>query len=156
MNLLDTANTSEIQPLPSTDAETAPSKRMQWFLRWLPFGATSLQVVPCAFLLGLSGYRTVIGGLAVFSAAIAGPFELFHQNKVRIPFFVIAGGLSLLNLYLYAYAKRRRELPASQWRRQPLSTSERRIQKVQLYTSILTLVMIAGDIISHKMHGFGF
>jgi len=155
MNSSNPSSEPVIEPESLTNTQ-APNKTRQWMLRWVPLGATAAQVIPCAFLLGLSGYRTVIGGLAVFSAAIAGPFELFHQNKVRIPFFLIAGGLSLLNLYMYAYAKRRREMPASQWRRQPLSTGERRIQKVQLVTSVLTLVMIAGDIISHKMHGLGF
>jgi hypothetical protein len=146
----------ESQPIPISEPEDSRSRKAQWLLRWCPLGATTAQVVPCIFLLTLSGYRTVIGGLAVFSASIAGPFELFHQNAVRIPFFLIAGGLSLLNLYMYFYAKRRREMSSARWRRQPLSTRERRTQMVQLSSSLLTLGMIAADIVSHRLHGLGF
>ena len=134
-------------PNPSMTSKT------QWLLRWCPLGATAAQVVPCAFLLTLSGYRLAIGGLAVFSASIAGPFEVFHRNAVRIPFFLIAGGLSLLNLYMYFYAKRRREMASARWRMQPLSAGERRTQKIQLFSSLLTLAMIGGDILSHWAHG---
>ncbi len=147
---------SESQPLPLSAPENSRSRKGQWLLRWCPLGATTAQVVPCIFLLTLSGYRTVIGGLAVFSASIAGPFELFHQNAVRIPFFLIAGGLSLLNLYMYYYAKRRREMSSARWRRQPLSARERRTQIVQLSSSLLTLGMIAADIVAHRLHGLAF
>lgn len=127
-----------------------------WAMRWLPLAATSLQVVPCFFFLSLSGLRTAFGAVALFSAAIAGPFEFFHQDKLRVPFFLIAGGLSLLNLYLYTHAKRLRARPASQWRMQPLSSKERSVQRIQLVSSLLTLAMIAGDVLNHKLHGLGF
>jgi hypothetical protein len=142
----------------ATDAAVSiPASRSGlWSLRWLPLAATSAQVIPCFFFLSLSGLRVAFGTIAVFSAAIAGPFEFFHQNKLRVPFFVIAGGLSLLNLYLYAHAKRLRPRPAAQWRIQPLSAREHRIQRIQLVTSLLTLAMIAGDVLNHKLHGLGF
>lgn len=137
---------------------TAPDSftGMQRFLRWFLPAATALQVVPCFFLLTLSGYRIVIGSVALFAAAIAGPFELFHQNAVRVPFFLIAGGLSLFNLYLYFYAKKRRDMPSAAWRKQPLSAGEQRVQKIQLGSSILTLLMIFGDMLFHHLHGFGW
>ena len=139
-----------------TQIEAPANRQMPWLLRWLPVAATSLQVVPCFFFLSLSGLRTAFGAVALLSAAIAGPFEFFHQNKLRVPFFLIASGLSLLNLYLYTHAKRLRARPSSQWRMQPLSAKERRVQRIQLISSLLTLAMIAGDILNHKLHGFGF
>jgi hypothetical protein len=146
---------SESQPIPLSAPEAFWGRKAQWLLRWCPLGATTAQVVPCIFLLTLSGYRTAIGGLALFSASIAGPFELFHRNAVRIPFFLVAGGLSLLNLYMYYYAKRRREMSSARWRRQPLSTRERRTQIVQLSSSLLTLGMIAADFVAHRLHALG-
>ncbi len=148
-------SSSEQQNLVATDFNPAP-RQGPWLLRWLPLAATSAQVIPCFFFLSLSGLRAAFGAVAVFSAALAGPFEFFHQDKLRVPFFIIAGGLSLLNLYLYAHAKRLRARPAAQWRIQPLSVRERRVQRIQLVTSLLTLVMIAGDVLNHKLHGLGF
>ncbi len=147
-----------MQPEIQQNAQTAApaNNSMPWLLRWLPLTATSLQVVPCFFFLSLSGLRTAFGAVAVFSAALAGPFEFFHQDKLRVPFFIIAGGLSLLNLYLYVHARRLRARPAAQWRIQPLSVRERHVQRIQLVTSLLTLVMIAGDVLNHKLHGLGF
>lgn len=141
------------QKPPMKMPEDSNNRKVRAFLAWCPLFATTAQVVPCAFLIALSGYRVVIGGLAVFSASIAGPFEFFHQNAIRIPFFLIAGGLSLLNLYMYFYAKRRRQAPSARWRMQPLSGRERRTQKIQLYSSLLTLGMIAADIVNHRIHG---
>lgn len=138
----------------SAKSDDSGNTRVHRLLAWCPLVATTAQVVPCAFLIALSGYRVVIGGMAVFAASIAGPFEFFHQNAIRIPFFLIAGGLSLLNLYMYYYAKRRRQAPSARWRMQPLSLRERRTQKIQLYSSLLTLGMIAADIINHRIHGF--
>lgn len=128
------------------------TSKAAWIVRWFPFGITTVQVIPCFVLLTLSSYRIVIGGVALFSATLAGPFEVFHQNAIRIPLFVIAGGMSLLNLYMYIYAKRRREMPASRWRLRPQSLRERRIQNIQLYSSLLTLAMIAGDFVAHWLH----
>lgn len=132
----------------------ASHRKLRGFLAWCPFFATATQVVPCTFFIALSGYRIAIGGLAVFAASCIGPFEAFHQSAIRIPFFVIAGGLSLLNLSMYFYAKRQRQAPAARWRMRPLSVRERRIQWVQLYSSLITLAMIAGDILNHRLHGF--
>ncbi len=137
----------------STLPRNAPTSKAQQFLRWCPLAATTAQVVPCAFLIALSGYRAVIGGLAVFSASIAGPFEIFHQNAIRIPFFLIAGGLAVLNLYMYLYARHRRDAQGARWRRQPLSAGERRTQIIQVSSSLLTLGMIAADILFHRVHG---
>ncbi len=136
---------------PPTDGS---HRRLRGFLAWCPFFATATQVVPCTFFIALSGYRIAIGGLAVFAASCIGPFEAFHQSAIRIPFFLVAGGLSLLNLTMYLYAKRQRQSPAARWRMQPPSTRERRIQRIQLYSSLITLAMIAGDILNHRLHGF--
>ena len=130
----------------------ASHPRLRRFLAWCPFFATATQVVPCTFFIALSGYRIAIGGLAVLAASCIGPFEAFHQSAVRIPFFVVAGGLSLLNLSMYFYAKRQRQAPAARWRMRPLSVRERRIQRIQLNSSLITLAMIAADILNHRMH----
>ena len=140
---------------PSIAGNPAPDRRrLRGFLAWCPFLATASQVVPCTFFIALSGYRLAIGGLAVFAAACVGPFERFHQDSIRIPFYVLAASLSLINLAMYLYARRRRNAPAARWRMQPRSTRERRIQILQLSSSLLTLVMIAGDIVNHRIHGF--
>ena len=135
------------------EAESSGGRLGRW-LAWCPLVATTAQVVPCVFLISLSGYRVAIGGLALFCASISGPFERFHEDTVRLPFFLIAGGLSLMNLLLYFYARRRRLAPEARWRIQPISASERRTQRFQFYSSWLTLAMIAGDFLTHWVHGF--
>lgn len=150
MNILERDPSPNI---PLRVPDDSVNKRAHRLLVWCPLVATTAQVVPCAFLIALRGYRVVIGGLAIFSASIAGPFEVFHQNAIRIPFSLIAGGLSFLNLYMYYYAQRRRQMPSARWRMQKLSAREVRTQRIQLYSSLLTLGMIAADPANHWIHG---
>ncbi len=131
----------------------ANGQKLRSFLAWCPIAATATQVVPCAFFIALSGYRIAIGGLAVFAATCARPFEYYHQPTIRFTFYTIAIALSLLNLSMYFYARRQRLAPAARWRMRPLSARERFTQRIQLYSSLLTLAMIAGDILNHHLHG---
>ncbi len=130
-------------------------QKLRSLLAWCPFVATATQVVPCAFFITLSGYRIAIGGLAVFAATCARPFEYYHQPAIRFSFYSVAIALSLLNLSMYFYARRQRQAPAARWRMRPLSARERLTQRIQLYSSLLTLAMIAGDILNHHLHGLG-
>ena len=141
-------------PFDTNPAATLTHRKLSGFLAWCPFLATASQVVPCTFFIALSGYRIAIGGLAVFAATCIGPFERFHQDSIRIPFYVLAASLSLLNLAMYVYARHRRNAPAARWRMHPLTTRERRVQWIQLTSSVLTLLMIVGDIVNHRVHGF--
>ena len=127
----------------------ANQQKLRSYLAWCPFIATVTQVVPCAFFIALSGYRIAIGGLAVLAATCARPFEFYHQPAIRFSFFAIAAALSLLNLTMYFYARRQRMAPAARWRMRPLPARERYTQRIQLASSLLTLAMIAGDILNH-------
>ncbi len=131
----------------------ANRQKLRSLLAWCPIVATATQVVPCAFFIALSGYRIAIGGLAVFAATCARPFEYYHQPTIRFTFYAIAIALSVLNLTMYFYARRQRLAPAARWRMRPLPARERFTQRIQLYSSLITLAMIAGDVLNHHLHG---
>jgi hypothetical protein len=130
-------------------AQTEVSKPANAWLRWLPFGIGAAQTVPCAFLLVASLYRVSIGATSLFAASFAQPFLWFHQDAARLPLFAIAVAGSLFNLYLLWNAHRLRNRPSAAWRKVELTPRERRVQQFQLWSSVLTLLMIAADFASH-------
>lgn len=132
-----------------TEAPASESTRMSRLLRWLPFGISGVQVFPCAFLLLGSAYRVSIGATSLLSAAAAQPFLWFHQDAIRLPLFAIAVAGSLFNLYLLWNSHRLRNRSSATWRKSPLSPREKRKQIFQLVSSLATLVIIAGDFLSH-------
>ncbi|HEY6763856.1 MAG TPA: hypothetical protein VI386_03720 [Candidatus Sulfotelmatobacter sp.] len=74
-----------------------------------------------------------------------------HTDKIRIPMMVIAVFGSVLNLYVVWRIRSLRARPASQWRVQPVTAKQRRSETVQIVLSILTLLLVVGEIVAHRI-----
>ncbi len=103
----------------------------------------------CLAMAALSGVRVLLGITSLLAAGASGPAHGFHREALRLPILWIAGFLAVLNLLLLWNEDRIRRNPAAQWRLQPLTARQRRARWIQLGTSAATLLMIAGEVITH-------
>jgi len=111
-------------------------------IAWSSFFFALLQSV-CTFFAALDGLRLAIGiGSLAVSAGVGTAMDRFHQDWIRIPMMGLALAGSMLNLVILAQVRRLRNRPASQWRRIPLSPRKLRMERVQIFLSLATLVLI--------------
>jgi hypothetical protein len=103
----------------------------------------------CVAAVVLSGVSGLLGMTSLLAAGAAGPAQGFHRNALRLPILWIAGLLAALNLLLLWNEDRIRRNPAAQWRLQPLTSRQRRALWIQLGTSVATLLLILGEVITH-------
>jgi fumarate reductase subunit C len=130
--------------------------KVQSGIAWSSFVFSVLQSV-CTFFAALDGLRLLIGAGALAAAAQAGArWDHFHKDWIRIPMVAFALAGALLNLAVLWQIRRLRNRPAAQWRQQPVPASKRRMERVQLVLSWITLVLIAVEEITHvrTFHGF--
>jgi hypothetical protein len=99
----------------------------------------------------VSGISTALGLSTVAAASAAGPATGFHANRFRIPMLALAGVGALVNLFLYWNAERMRRNPAARWRMRPLTRKERLEKWFQLGASVLTLLLIAAELLAHPL-----
>jgi hypothetical protein len=150
------ANTSP--PLDRHDAEAASavptaleSSARTKLLSWSSFVFALLQSL-CSAVVAISGIRVAIGlGALAAAAGIHAPARGFHADAIRIPMMTLALVGALLNLYLLWNARRLRNRPAAQWRRIPLTAKKKASERLQLSLSILTLLLLAAEWITHPM-----
>ena len=121
--------------------------------RFLTVGSLGLAIIQgvCATAVFLSGIGTVLGFSSVVAATAAGPATGLHANKFRIPMLALAGLGALVNLVLLWNAERIRRNPAARWRMRPLTRRERWEKWIQLSASIVTLLLIAGELLAHPL-----
>jgi hypothetical protein len=105
--------------------------------------------------MAISGLRLLIGLGSLAAASILPGFIFFlHADKIRIPMMVIAVLGSVLNLYVVWRIRSLRARPASQWRIQPVTAKQRRSEMIQIVLSILTLLLVASEMLAHHvLHG---
>ena len=107
----------------------------------------------CTAVLAISGIRVAIG-LSALGAATLGihaPAHGFHRDAIRIPMMIAALVGSLINLYVIWRIRTLRARPASQWRVQAVSAKQRRSEVFQIVLSMITLVLLAAEWITHPM-----
>ena len=106
----------------------------------------------CTAVIAISGLRTAIGLAALAEAAgIHAPARGFHQDAIRIPMMVLAFFGAVINLYVIAKVRRLRNKPAAQWRMQPVSKQKINSERFQIALSILTLLLLAAESITHPL-----
>ena len=106
----------------------------------------------CTAVIAISGIRVAIGLSALPAAAgIHAPAKGFHQDAIRIPMMLLALVGSLLNLFVIWKIRSLRSKPASQWRQKPIPTKKLNSERLQIALSILTLVLLAAEWITHPM-----
>lgn len=106
----------------------------------------------CTAVIAVSGLRVAIGlsGLAA-AAGIHAPARGFHQDAIRIPMMFFAFLGAVINLYVVWKIRRLRSRPASQWRQQPVSKKKLNSERFQIALSILTLLLLAAEWITHPL-----
>jgi hypothetical protein len=114
----------------------------QGLIAWSSFFFALLQSV-CTFFAAVDGLRLLIGAGSLAFAIEAGKvLDRFHVNWIRIPMVVFALLGSLLNLAILAQLRYLRNRPASQWRQQPLSRQKLRMERMQLFLALATLILL--------------
>ena len=119
------------------------------FLNWSGIVFALLQSA-CTAVIAISGLRVAIGLSALAAAAgIHAPAHGFHQDAIRIPMMVLAFLGAVLNLYVVGKVRRLRSRPASQWRQQPVTKKKLSSERFQIALSVLTLLLLAAEWITH-------
>jgi hypothetical protein len=119
------------------------------FLNWSGIVFALLQSA-CTAVIAISGVRVAIGLSALAAAAgIHAPAHGFHQDAIRIPMMVLAFLGAVLNLYVVGKVRRLRSRLASQWRQQPVTKKKLNSERFQIALSVLTLLLLAAEWITH-------
>jgi hypothetical protein len=106
----------------------------------------------CTAVIAISGVRVAIGLSALAAAAgIHAPAHGFHQDAIRIPMMILAFLGAVLNLYVIGKVRRLRSRPASQWRQQPVTKKKINSERFQIALSVLTLLLLAAEWLTHPM-----
>ena len=98
---------------------------------------------------GLSGVRVALGLTSLLAAGASGPAHGWHREGIRIPLLTIGTIGALLNLLLLWNEERLRRNPSAAWRMRPLTPQQRRSRRFQLVMAILTLLLVAAELITH-------
>jgi hypothetical protein len=146
-----TRNPAELSP----SGTATPSAKMPLvntkLLNWSGIVFAILQSA-CTAVIAISGVRVAIGLSALAAAAgIHAPAHGFHQDAIRIPMMLFAFLGAVVNLYVVWKVRRLRSRPASQWRQQPVTQKKLNSERFQIALSILTLLLLAAEWITHPM-----
>jgi hypothetical protein len=129
-------------------------ERTERRIRWANVGGFLFALLQsaCTAVLAISGFRVLIGlGALAAAAGIHAPAKGFHQDAIRIPMMWLALVGALANLYSVWRVRSLRAKPAAQWRVQPVSKENLRSERFQIVLSIVTLVLVATEWITHPM-----
>jgi hypothetical protein len=148
-----TVQGTETQELEQRPITNKPASRFWKTGRFITVGSLGLAIIQgvCATAVFVSGISTALELSTVAAATAAGPATGLHANRFRIPMLALAGLGAVVNLVLLWNAERMRRNPAARWRMRPLSRKERWEKGIQLGASILTLLLIAGELLAHPM-----
>jgi hypothetical protein len=107
----------------------------------------------CTAVMAISGIRVAIGlsGLAAATIGIHAPASGWHRDAIRIPMMIAAVAGSLINLFVIWRIRALRARPSSQWRIQPATPKQRRSEVFQIALSVVTLILVAAEWITHPM-----
>jgi hypothetical protein len=106
----------------------------------------------CTAVIAISGVRVAIGLSALAAAAgIHAPAHGFHQDAIRIPMILLAFLGAVINLFVIWKVRNLRSKPAAQWRQQPVTKKKLNSERFQIALSVLTLLLLAAEWITHPL-----
>lgn len=151
-NMADPAQNAAEMPQPSAPASGSRMFLMNVsFMNWSGLAFAILQSA-CTAVVAISGLRVAIGlGALAAAAGIHAPARGFHQDAIRIPMMALAFLGAVVNLYVIWKVRRLRNRPAAQWRVQPVSKNKLNSERFQIALSILTLLLLTAEWITHPM-----
>ena len=103
----------------------------------------------CVAAVGLSGVRVALGLTSLLAAGAGGPARGFHREALRVPLLTVGAIGALLSLLLLWNEEKLRRNPAAAWRVRPLTAKQRRRRWLQLGLAILTLLLVAAEVVTH-------
>lgn len=117
----------------------------------LTWGALALAAAEslCVAAVGLSGVRVALGLSSLLAAGASGPAHGWHREAIRVPLLAIGTLGALLSLLLLWNEEKLRRNPSAAWRMQPLTPKQRRVRWFQLSAAVLTLVLVAAEVLTH-------
>lgn len=115
---------------------------------WGSFVLAAVESI-CVAAVGLSGLRVALGLTSLLAAGAGGPARGLHQEAIRIPLLTIGAVGAAISLLLLWNEQRLRRNPSAAWRMRPLTTQQRRRRWLQLGLAILTLLLVAAELITH-------
>jgi hypothetical protein len=145
---LETSRSANAAPVSAEE----PVTRRTWLVSMTSLVFIVLQSA-CTAVMAISGVRVAIGlsALAEATFGIHAPAHGFHRDVIRIPMMIAALVGSLINLYVIWRIRSLRARPSSQWRVQAVSPKQRRSELFQIALSVITLVLLAAEWITHPM-----
>jgi hypothetical protein len=98
----------------------------------------------CTAVVALNSVRLAIGiGSLAMSTGLGAAMAHFHEiTWVRVILLVGALSGSMLTLGIILRAKRLRSRPAARWRLRPLSSKQKRMELLQVFLSLVTLLLV--------------
>ena len=144
----DTNRHTEYEGARSLDSDGSSSKPARLLLTWGSLALAAAESL-CLAAVGLSGVRVALGLTSLLAAGAAGPAHGWHREAIRVPLLTIGGVGAVINLLLLWNEERMRRNPSAAWRIKPLTPKQRRRRWIQLVLAILTLALIAGEVITH-------
>lgn len=136
-------------PGPATaPAQESRSKTARLLLAWGSLVVAAAESI-CVAAVGLSGLRVALGLTSLLAAGAAGPAQGWHREAIRIPLLTIGAVGALISLLLLWNEEKLRRNPAAAWRIQPLTQEQRRRRWLQFGLAILTLLLVAAELITH-------
>ncbi len=134
---------------PVSDDLAKPSSRpARLLLTWGSLALAAAESI-CVAAVGLSGIRVAFGLSSLLAAGAAGPAQGWHREGIRVPLLTIGAVGALISLLLLWNEERMRRNPSAAWRIQPLTAKQRRQRWLQLILAILTLLLVAAEVVTH-------
>ena len=132
----------------SPDFDNSPSKPTRLLLAWGSLALATAESL-CVAAVGLSGMRVVLGLTSLLAAGAGGPARGLHREAIRIPLLTVGAIGAMISLLLLWNEERLRRNPAAAWRMRPLTPKQRRQCWLQAGLAILTLLLVAAELITH-------
>ena len=136
--------------LNSLKPEDSCTKPTRLLLSWGSLALAAAESL-CVAAVGLSGMRVALGMTSLLAAGAGGPAHGFHSDTIRIPLLTLGAVGALISLLLLWNEDRLRRNPSAAWRVRLLTTLQRRWRWLQLITAILTLLLVAAELVIHPL-----
>ncbi len=135
--------------LPDSDLEAPRSRRGRLLLTWGTLVLAAAESL-CVAAVGLSGLRVALGLSSLLAAGAGGPAHGWHREAIRIPLLTIGAAGALLSLLLLWNEEKLRRNSSAAWRMKPLTPKQRRVRWFQLIAAIVTLLLVAAELVTHS------
>jgi len=146
---------SQTPPETSKTGTSAPSPKMSLvnskLINWSALFFAVLQSV-CSAFIALGSVRLLIGiGAFATASSVLKLADRMHIAAIRIPMMLLALAGSVLNLVVLWQVWRLRRRPASAWRQQSVSKQKIASEWLQFTLSVLTIFLLAAEIVAHRI-----